>query len=209
MLIAKGERRFTGFDDKIIAMYARGMSVREIQGFLLEMYGIEVSPDFISTVTDAVIDEVLVNNEVRVGRVQNVADVPSLQQPPGEFADRRVVSRRRGEPQDIWVVTAATRKARNQPNGPAVDGAQSICTVRHTGTVQPATKCRHASIRVREHEDGFAISVSGQGVGDQLCLAAPRRCSDSAACNCAQVDFNGAHGQPTQVSGANGCRSAK
>ncbi|MDR8881918.1 hypothetical protein FEP63_02366 [Burkholderia multivorans] len=58
VLIAKGERRFTGFDDKIIAMYARGMSVREIQGFLLEMYGIEVSPDFISTVTDAVIDEV-------------------------------------------------------------------------------------------------------------------------------------------------------
>ncbi|ONY97115.1 IS256 family transposase, partial [Burkholderia cenocepacia] len=42
VLIAKGERRFTGFDDKIIAMYARGMSVREIQGFLLEMYGIEV-----------------------------------------------------------------------------------------------------------------------------------------------------------------------
>jgi len=39
-------------------MYARGMSVREIQGFLLEMYGIEVSPDFVSTVTDAVIDEV-------------------------------------------------------------------------------------------------------------------------------------------------------
>ncbi|WP_261534248.1 IS256 family transposase, partial [Burkholderia multivorans] len=58
VLIAKGERRFTGFDDKIIAMYARGMSVREIQGFLLEMYGIEVSPEFISTVTDAVIDEV-------------------------------------------------------------------------------------------------------------------------------------------------------
>jgi len=58
VLIAKGERRFTGFDDKIIAMYARGMSVREIQGFLQEMYGIEVSPDFISTVTDAVIDEV-------------------------------------------------------------------------------------------------------------------------------------------------------
>ncbi|WP_224052114.1 IS256 family transposase, partial [Burkholderia cepacia] len=58
VLIAKGERRLTGFDDKIIAMYARGMSVREIQGFLLEMYGIEVSPDFISTLTDAVIDEV-------------------------------------------------------------------------------------------------------------------------------------------------------
>lgn len=58
VLIAKGERRFTGFDDKIIAMYARGMTVREIQSFLREMYGIEASPDFISTVTDAVIDEV-------------------------------------------------------------------------------------------------------------------------------------------------------
>ncbi|MEJ2769152.1 transposase [Mycetohabitans sp. B46] len=58
VLIAKGTRRLTGFNDKIIAMYAHGMSMREIQGFLLERYGIEVSPDFISTVTDAVTDEV-------------------------------------------------------------------------------------------------------------------------------------------------------
>jgi putative transposase len=57
-LIKKGERRFTGFDDKIIAMYARGMTVREIQGYLEEMYGILVSPDLISQVTDAVIEEV-------------------------------------------------------------------------------------------------------------------------------------------------------
>ena len=58
LLIPKHERRFTGFDDKIIAMYARGMTVREIQGFLAEQYGTEVSPDFISTVTDAVMAEV-------------------------------------------------------------------------------------------------------------------------------------------------------
>jgi putative transposase len=57
-LIGKHERRFTGFDDKIIAMYSRGMTVREIQAFLLEMYATEVSPDFISSVTDAVMDEV-------------------------------------------------------------------------------------------------------------------------------------------------------
>ena len=57
-LIKKGERRFTGFDDKIIAMYARGMTVREIQGYLEEMYGVVVSPDLISQVTDAVIEEV-------------------------------------------------------------------------------------------------------------------------------------------------------
>ena len=57
-LIKKGERRFTGFDDKIIAMYARGMTVREIQGYLEEMYGVVVSPDLISQVTDAVMEEV-------------------------------------------------------------------------------------------------------------------------------------------------------
>jgi len=59
ILIPKHERRFTGFDDKIIAMYARGMSVREIQGFLAESYGTQVSPDFISSVTDEVMAETI------------------------------------------------------------------------------------------------------------------------------------------------------
>jgi putative transposase len=57
-IVGKHERRFTGFDDKIIAMYARGMTVREIQGFLAEMYAVDVSPDLISSVTDAVLAEV-------------------------------------------------------------------------------------------------------------------------------------------------------
>ncbi|MFY4261980.1 IS256 family transposase, partial [Achromobacter xylosoxidans] len=59
ILIPKHERRFTGFDDRIIAMYARGMSVREIQAFLAESYGTEVSPDFISSVTDEVMAETI------------------------------------------------------------------------------------------------------------------------------------------------------
>ncbi|MGI2325141.1 MULTISPECIES: IS256-like element ISMca5 family transposase [unclassified Methylococcus] len=58
ILIPKHERRFTGFDDKIVAMYAGGMTVREIQGFLAEQYGTEVSPEFISCVTDEVMAEV-------------------------------------------------------------------------------------------------------------------------------------------------------
>lgn len=58
MLIGKHERRFQGFDEKILAMYARGMTVREIQGYLLEMYATEVSADFISSVTDGVMSEV-------------------------------------------------------------------------------------------------------------------------------------------------------
>jgi len=57
-LIAKYQRRFPGFDDKIVSMYARGMSTREIQGHLRESYGLEVSPDLVSAVTDAVLDEV-------------------------------------------------------------------------------------------------------------------------------------------------------
>src|ERR1700731_801653 len=56
-IVAKGQTRWTGFDDKIISMYARGMTTREIQG-LEEMYRIEVSPTLISNVTDAVIEEV-------------------------------------------------------------------------------------------------------------------------------------------------------
>ena len=57
--IRKGQRRFGGFDQKIIAMYAQGMTVREIQRFLEEQYKVEVSADLISTVTDSVLEDVL------------------------------------------------------------------------------------------------------------------------------------------------------
>jgi putative transposase len=55
--VPKHQTRWAGFDEKILSLYARGMSVREIQGHLEEMYGVEVSPALISTVTDAVMDE--------------------------------------------------------------------------------------------------------------------------------------------------------
>jgi putative transposase len=57
-LIAKYQRRFPGFDDKIVSMYARGMSTREIQGHIREVYGLDISPDLVSAVTDAVLEEV-------------------------------------------------------------------------------------------------------------------------------------------------------
>lgn len=57
-LIAKYRRRFPDFDDKIISLYARGLTVREIQGHLRELYGIDVSPDLVSAVTDAVLEQV-------------------------------------------------------------------------------------------------------------------------------------------------------
>jgi putative transposase len=57
-IVPKHKRRFEGFDDKIISMYARGMSVRDIQAHLRELYGVEVGHDLISRVTDSVLDDV-------------------------------------------------------------------------------------------------------------------------------------------------------
>ena len=57
-LIPKGIRRFKGFDDKVISLYARGMTMSEIQGHLEEIYHTEISKDLISTITDGVIEEV-------------------------------------------------------------------------------------------------------------------------------------------------------
>ena len=56
-LVKKHDRTFNGFDDKIVALYARGMSVADIQAHLGELYGTEVSPELISRATDAVLDE--------------------------------------------------------------------------------------------------------------------------------------------------------
>lgn len=58
-LVPKGQRRLPGFDEKVIALYARGMTTREIQGHLQEIYNVEVSPALISSVTDAVLEDVV------------------------------------------------------------------------------------------------------------------------------------------------------
>src|SRR6267378_1284667 len=57
--IRKGQKRFGGFDTKIIAMYAQGMTVREIKRFLEEQYKVEISTDLISTVTDSILEDVI------------------------------------------------------------------------------------------------------------------------------------------------------
>jgi putative transposase len=58
VIISKGDTRFTGFDDKIISMYARGMTTRDIQAHLQELYGVEISPTLVSQVTDAITEEI-------------------------------------------------------------------------------------------------------------------------------------------------------
>jgi putative transposase len=68
-IVPKGQTRFEGFDDKILSLYARGMTTREIQGHLEEIYQVEVSPALISSVTDAVIEEVKVWQNGSVARI--------------------------------------------------------------------------------------------------------------------------------------------
>jgi putative transposase len=77
-LIPKHQRHFDGFDDKILSMYARGMSVREIRAHLEEIYGVEVSPDLISRVTDAVIDEMTAWQSRPLERLYLVAYLDAL-----------------------------------------------------------------------------------------------------------------------------------
>src|SRR5512134_2419484 len=72
-LVPKGERRLSGFDERIIALYARGMTVREIRAFVEEQYGVEVSPELISTVTDGVLEEVKEwQNRPLEGSIRNI-----------------------------------------------------------------------------------------------------------------------------------------
>lgn len=63
-LVPKHQTRWAGFDEKILSLYARGMTVRDIQAHLEEMYGTEVSPSLISSVTDAVSEEVKTGSPV-------------------------------------------------------------------------------------------------------------------------------------------------
>jgi len=82
-MVKKGQSRLSGLDEKIIALYARGMSVRDIQAQLQEMYGVEVSPTLISNVTDAVIDEVkqCALSSPRCGLSDRISGLSSHQSP--------------------------------------------------------------------------------------------------------------------------------
>lgn len=78
-IIPKGQTRFTGFDEKIISMYARGMTTREIQSHLEEMYQVEVSPSLISEVTDEVIDEVKAWQNRQLDQMYTIVYLDALQ----------------------------------------------------------------------------------------------------------------------------------
>ena len=128
LLIGKHERRFTGFDQKIVAMYARGMTVREIQGYLLEMYGTEVSPEFISKVTDEVL-----------GRGRGLAEPAARADVSGGVLRRAAGEdpRRRGGAQQGGV-SGAWRAARRQPRrAGALDRADRRGEVLAEGVQRP------------------------------------------------------------------------
>ena len=112
-LIPKHARRFTGFDDKILALYARGMTVREIQAFLAEMYAVEVSPDLISTVTDAVHAEVTAWQQRALEPMYPVVFFDAL----------RVKMRDEGHGPQQSRLSRARRLARRQSRHPRASGS--------------------------------------------------------------------------------------
>ena len=144
---------------------------------------------------------VLIHDEMRIRCLQHLTDVPSLQQLPSGVADCRVVPRRCSQPQNLRIVGAAAGKGRDEPDGPAIDRAQSIGAGWHTGAVQPATQGRDPGVRVCQHEDGLVAPMTGKRVGNQLCLAAASRCGDGSAFDRTKVDINVAHERPTRIPG--------
>jgi putative transposase len=72
-ILKKHQTRLDGFDEKILSMYARGMSTREIQGHVEEMYGVEVSPALVSQVTEAVVEELKAGKTGRSSRSTRVS----------------------------------------------------------------------------------------------------------------------------------------
>jgi len=77
-IVRKGQTRLEGFNERIIALYARGMSTRDIRAHLREMYGVEVSPDLISRVTDAVLEELAEWQSRPLDRVWPVVFIDAL-----------------------------------------------------------------------------------------------------------------------------------
>src|SRR4028118_1317308 len=162
-LIAKYQRRFPGFDDKIVSMYARGMSTREIQGHLRELYGIEVSPDLVSAVTDAVLDE--------VAEWQN----RPLEAPPGQCPEAAGLPRRaagqgqgRGHgPQQGGP--RRPRRARRRRQGGArpldrADRGRQVLAARHERTPRPRRR-RHPD-RGGRRAEGVAGGQARRGPED-------------------------------------------
>jgi len=107
LLIPKHERRFTGFDDKIIAMYARVRTVREVQGFLADQYGVEMSPEFIGSVIDAVIAEVGAWQARSLEPMHPVVFFDALRVNPRRFGRRR--------PPPAAAAACGLRRRRNRP----------------------------------------------------------------------------------------------
>jgi putative transposase len=101
-IVPKGMRRLPGFDSKVLSLYARGMTVREIQGHLEELYGVDVSPDLISTVTDAVLEEVTQWQQRPLDRLYPVVMFDCLRV---KIRDEGVVRSKA-----VYVVLAVTRE---------------------------------------------------------------------------------------------------
>ena len=176
LLIPKHERRFTGFDDKIVAMYARGMTVREIQALLAEQYGTEVSPEFISSVTDEVMAEVTAWQARPLERKRSNHDVlPGMRSTGYRATSMNEITRIGDEgggkgrctqaPRRERVATAGRRAAAKRPESAGVLRARGVVrAVAHE--LAPSARSRSGTLG----DCGYPRSRSGCG-----CIRRDRR----------------------------------
>jgi hypothetical protein len=158
-LVAKAQTRLDGFDDRIISLYARGLSVREIQGHLLELYGVEVSPDLISRVTDTVLEEVRDWQNRPLDPVYPVIFFDAL----------RVKIRDEGLVRNKAVyVTLAPQQRRREGGAGAVDRANRGCKVLAQGDE------RDQDPRRRRRPDRGSRRAQGLSRGDRRGVPADR-----------------------------------
>src|SRR6266571_3038575 len=148
-IVSKRQTRWTGFDDKIISMYARGMTTREIQGHLEEIYGVEVSPTLVSNVTDAVLEE-----------VQQWQNRPLEEIYPIVYLDALMVKvRDEGHIQNkaIYVVLGVNLEGQKEVLGlwGGADGRSEVLAASADGVAKPRGKGHPDRVR------GWAERISG------------------------------------------------
>ncbi len=139
---------------------------------------------------------ILVYNEPRIARRQNVAYVSGSQELGRSDTDVRVVGLGCRQIENFGIVGASRRERRDQPHGPSVDRRQPVGFRRNTGAVKPPAQGNDPGIGMRQHQDRLFFRVAGQSVGNQLCFSAPGRRGHCAAVDRQKVDVIRRHCWP-------------
>src|SRR3982751_1031808 len=196
-IVPKGQTRFTGFDDKILSMYARGMTTRDSQGHLEEIYGVEVSPTLISNVTEAVLEEVRAWQSRPLDPLYPIVYLDALMV---KMRDNGVVQNRA-----VYVALGVTREGRKEVLGLWSSARRQILAAGLDGIQESRSAgylhrlCRRTKRLPAGHRDG----LSADHRATLHCALGARQ---FAICELERAPHRGAR-LASDLSGGNGRRS--